>query len=815
MTTQLPLAATFAVFLVGATGIAVLVLNPAVLVRTWWARAATTTGFVTLAAVTVIDGIRGAAPDWHAATLAGGAVVLAAGGLLASTNRRARVLLATGALGIAAGTFELLPGPADVTHATVLAGALVAFAGIIIASRRSLATRVTAGAAASLLVLIVVLASAISAVIGSRLENERVHRLAERAGAEADRLDEEVARVADTAELVARSLRDGSSSEVAAALARYGPVVARHGITLRYLGADDGLLAGTNIAARTTAGVTTRGLDVLEGNLVAVGSTGISTATAPDRLIGAVVATKRIDSDFLNARATQPDTLAIALVADGRVLAAAGPVADRDVDVTARSARRRLGASGSVAVVVATPADVAAEARTEIERTLFLIALGAALLALLASAILGDRVGAAARRLTAAARAIQHGDLSVRTSLRGDDELGVMGGAFDSMASAIEGNAAELAEAAQREARIRAHLEAVVQGVGEAVVALDGEGRITDFNRAAERLTGLDADGVRGGLASEILHITADAGDDLSGRLREPTAGTGALEGELATPDGPVPVEVFSGPLAGAEGSVVLLRDVRREREVERMKTEFLNNIGHELKTPLTGVIGFAEFLKRQPPSYPHVDQCGDIFNAGQRLLRVVKALEFFAATGAGRTKMRPEVLDVRPIMEGAVARWASQLSSRHSISARVARNLPAVWADAKWLQMAVDALIDNAIKFSPKGGRISLTARAGEREGVVISVADEGVGLRTSDHRDLFEPFVQGDGSETREYGGLGLGLSIVRRIAEEHRGTVTCTARRRKGTAFSIFLPRGAADDRGTGNADAAAERQPADVV
>jgi signal transduction histidine kinase len=142
----------------------------------------------------------------------------------------------------------------------------------------------------------------------------------------------------------------------------------------------------------------------------------------------------------------------------------------------------------------------------------------------------------------------------------------------------------------------------------------------------------------------------------------------------------------------------------------------------------------------------------------------------------------------------------------------RVARDTPAVFADRRWLTMAIDEVIDNAVKFSPDGGRVVVAAapaaglavpegghgngRAATGPGAVeISVTDHGVGMTPQEHARVFSEFVQADGSDTRHFGGLGLGLAVVRRVVEDHGGVVTCRSVVGRGTTFTIRLPATAA--------------------
>jgi signal transduction histidine kinase len=257
-----------------------------------------------------------------------------------------------------------------------------------------------------------------------------------------------------------------------------------------------------------------------------------------------------------------------------------------------------------------------------------------------------------------------------------------------------------------------------------------------------------------------------------------------------------------------------VVRDLRPEREVEQMKTEFLARVGHELRTPLTGIMGYADILlRRDIPADRARPWLDEILQAGRRLLRIVEMLEFFASSGAGRVLLQPEPLDTRALVNGVTASWSDRLPANVTMGRRVARDTPAVFADRRWLTMAIDEIIDNAVKFSPDGGRVVVAAApaakptasdVGRGNGraaaagpgaVEISVSDHGVGMTAEEHARVFSEFVQADGSDTRRFGGLGLGLAVVRRVVEDHGGVVTCRSVVGRGTTFTIRLPATAA--------------------
>ncbi|MBW3615448.1 MAG: HAMP domain-containing protein, partial [Actinobacteria bacterium] len=549
-----------------------------------------------------------------------------------------------------------------------------------------------------------------------------------------------------------------------------------------------------------------------------------------ERLLGAVVAVAPIDRNYLTARSRDGDRVSLALLTSSGVVGQAGrqPPLPKLKEVAGGVLGPQAGAEQAsavtddrflaarpvraadnrpvVALVASRPTTAVENVRKSLFRTFFVIAFGGTVLALLLAALVGDRIGAGIRRLTTTAEAIQQGRLGVRSGLQSRDEIGVLGSTFDSMAASIQDKTEALRRAADEEAQLRNRVEAIVAGMGEALVAFDAQGRITDFNAAAEDLLRLEAGSALGRPVGEVVFVRSEEGTDLGPRLRYADPRWSALATVRAAHDS-VPVALTVGALRGpdgkAAGGVAVLRDLRGEREVERMKRHFLSRVGHELRTPLTPLIGYTQLLaardlppERARPLYQ------SMLSSARRLERIVEMLEFFASLDAGREVLQPVRVDLRQLLNNVVDERLAKANGAHQITRRISRATPPVLADARWLARSVDELVDNAVKFSPAGGRVTVSAGASTTEpGMVeISVRDTGVGMSTKEVEQAFAEWAQGDESDTRSYGGLGLGLALVQRVAERHGGRVTCSTAPGKGSRFSILLPS-MADHEGVG--------------
>ncbi|MGI8872952.1 MAG: ATP-binding protein [Egibacteraceae bacterium] len=429
-------------------------------------------------------------------------------------------------------------------------------------------------------------------------------------------------------------------------------------------------------------------------------------------------------------------------------------------------------------------------------RRLFLLTLVGAALAAAAAAAVTGRLVAPVRRLTDAAAAVREGDLDVRTDLGGRDELGTLGRTFDGMTSSLAAQSGALREAADEQARLRGRLEALTASMRDALVAVDADGKVVTFNPAAERLVGRDVVDVLGRPLEEVLRGTAEDGRSVSSALAAAARDRPvAVQLRLVTGTGIVPAAATAAPVHDRGGAllgrVFVLRDVTRETELERMKTEFLANVSHELRTPLTPIKGYAELLAKRDVDADAVHGFADrIVRSVARLERVVDLIVEFAALDSGRMRPEPEPVPADAMIGALLADWRDRVTDRE-FSATLTTGLPALHVDAAMLRRALDELVDNALKFSPGGQPITISAVPAGRAQVAIAVTDRGVGMHAGTLTSMFAEFVQGDGSASRRFDGLGLGLALVGRIAERLGGDVDVSSQPGEGTTVRLLLP------------------------
>jgi PAS domain S-box-containing protein len=451
-------------------------------------------------------------------------------------------------------------------------------------------------------------------------------------------------------------------------------------------------------------------------------------------------------------------------------------------------------------LVVGEPAGILGRTQRGVTRVLFLVALAAAALALFLAVLAARRITGPVVALTGAARRVQAGDLGAKAEVRGEDEVADLAGAFNRMTDSVHQMTGDLREAATEQARLRGRLETVLNSMGDGLVAVDAERIVVTCNPTASELLGAPRREVLGKPLAEVIRGRDAEGRDLiaGGALRP---GLGFLERS----DGrDVPVAISSAPLrdgtGDAVGEVHVLRDMTREHEIERMKQEFLSNVSHELRTPLTPIIGYSELMsKREMAEGQAREFAGGILDSARRLERIVAMLVDFSAMEGGRMALNLSPVRVPDIVEGAIGAFRER-SARHRFETRFEPGLPPAHADLTLLRKVLDELLDNAVKYSPQGGRVEVAV--GEEDHarkrmIRVRIADQGIGIEPQDMADIFQDFRQVDASDTRAFGGLGLGLAFVKRIVEAHGGTISAESEPGQGAVFRFTVP--AADTSG----------------
>ena len=408
-------------------------------------------------------------------------------------------------------------------------------------------------------------------------------------------------------------------------------------------------------------------------------------------------------------------------------------------------------------------------------------------LALAVTLALSQRYGRKVRELQEAAARLAEGDLSQRLPAPDSEELAGLAESFNRMAAQIENRMQEVV-------RQRNQLEVVLSSMQEGVIAVDREECVISLNPAAARWFGLPLDRARGRSLQEIIRNLAIQ----KFVARSLATGTPAEEDMAVFQNGERILNVRSTPLqgTGAEtfGTLIVFNDVTQLRRLEDMRRDFVANVSHELKTPLTAIKGFVETL-HQGQADPeearrflgiiarHVDRLNVIIEDLLMLSRIEDQAE--------RAEIKRETVRLRDVFGNAVQICRPAADAKR-IRIRVAGDETLTASvDPVLLEQAVVNLLDNAVKYSDPEREVEISGRAAERE-IRVRVRDQGVGIERRHLPRLFERFYRVDKARSRAVGGTGLGLAIVKHIAQAHGGHVSVESTVGEGSRFTIHLPR-----------------------
>jgi two-component system phosphate regulon sensor histidine kinase PhoR len=418
---------------------------------------------------------------------------------------------------------------------------------------------------------------------------------------------------------------------------------------------------------------------------------------------------------------------------------------------------------------------------------IFLGALFSSLVALAVGMIAGRWFTAPLISMSKVAQSIAGGRLDERLEIRRRDEIGVLGRSFNEMSDQLRGRIQTITDD-------RNKLLAVLGSMVEGVIAVDRDERILHINAVARRILRLSPAEFEGRPVWEVVRI-ADVSEIISLTLAE----NAEQSREILLHEGGQEriLEMYSAPIASSrseiKGAVVVLHDVTKLRRLEGIRREFVANVSHELKTPLTVIRGFLETMMEDP-------QIDDATRAGfldrmrvqsDRLSAIVADLLTLSRVESGQEALRLEPVDLT-----RVARMSAQALGPSAERKKIALNVRSgdgisILGDEHHLRLMIDNLLDNAVKYTPEGGQVTLAVTAEGAE-AKVEVRDTGIGIEPLHRERIFERFYRVDKGRSRELGGTGLGLSIVKHVVLAHGGAIRVESMPGRGSSFHVTLPR-----------------------
>lgn len=442
--------------------------------------------------------------------------------------------------------------------------------------------------------------------------------------------------------------------------------------------------------------------------------------------------------------------------------------------------RWRLRTLAAIAALLLTAAALLANSRTG--------PAGALLLAALAGIVLGNLLAERIDRL--------RGALLERVRPNGERLPGFRIAEIQALGSLVERLVSDFEERSVSLTRDRDELAFLVNNVSEGILQVDASGRIVRANPAAQALLNLPAD-IHGAQASAVIRNV-----ELRGVLSRAASGADVPASEVTVDDRRLLIAARPFRDDASAGAIVALTDLTELRRLEGVRREFVANVSHELKTPLTSIRGYIETLQSDDVPLDTQRQFLDVIQRNaERLHHIVEDLLDLARVESGN--WRPELHAIDPL-ELARDAWTTALEQRpeaHALTFTATGDSVAVMADPGALRQVFGNLFDNSVRHTPPGGRIDVSvSREGSAVGGpgafgVIQVRDSGSGIPRDALNRIFERFYRVDPARSRADGGTGLGLSIVKHLVEGMDGTVSARSELGKGTTILIRLPAAAA--------------------
>ena len=512
---------------------------------------------------------------------------------------------------------------------------------------------------------------------------------------------------------------------------------------------------------------------------------------------GTVIGDSEAASASLENHAERPEVRAALADGDGQAVRLSASVHRR---LFYRAWRQARGDEQRIVRVALSMSTIDA-ARQRVRNAIWVGVLVAALAALWPTLVLTRRMSERLTRLAEFSNTVAAGG-EPPALLPGDADL--LGRLEENLVAMAHGLRAQLHAAREEKGK----LEAVLSGMVEGVLVIDRAGTIRLANQRAERLFGLTPPERLVG--QPLINVSRDP--DLQDLVRTMLRGEAekSLVREIVFERGDrETLRVTATPIAEATERPVLFilvfHDITELKKLEATRRDFVANVSHELRTPLTAIRGYAETLQGGAIGNPELASkfVGVIERHSERLGRLIDDLLTLSDLELGRTELQRTAMPLVPAVDAAIDVVRTKaVRGQVDLQRQVPADLPALYADPDRVEQVLVNLIDNAVKYTPAGGRVTVSATsapppsngaripASERW-VQICVADTGIGVPAQDLPRLTERFYRVDKARSRELGGTGLGLAIVKHIVQAHQGALRIESDVGRGTRVHVWLP------------------------
>lgn len=388
-------------------------------------------------------------------------------------------------------------------------------------------------------------------------------------------------------------------------------------------------------------------------------------------------------------------------------------------------------------------------------------------------------------QISEAAREMARGNLDGEIRIYSDDEIGILARNINFLGHRLKQTINEITEEKDL-------MQAVLNSMADGVVAVGGDGRVMLINPAVERALNISRESIVG---RDVVGVIRHFDFESSLKTALSTQRDLTREIQVLTPD-PKYYRVLFTPLKGTGrgGVVAVFRDITERRRLDEMRAEFIANVSHELRTPLTSVKGFLETLLagavEDRDASVHFLKIIDA--EADRMKRLIDDLFSLSNMEGRKVVPKRERIHIAEVMEKVTDIFSRAAEDRGiAMISRIPADFPVIVADGDMITRVFINLVDNAIKYSPDGGEITIEGGRQAWNEVFVSVADRGIGIPGESLPRVFERLYRVDRARSREYGGTGLGLAIVKHIVELHGGRVEVSSSPGRGSTFTVYLP------------------------
>jgi two-component system sensor histidine kinase VicK len=413
-----------------------------------------------------------------------------------------------------------------------------------------------------------------------------------------------------------------------------------------------------------------------------------------------------------------------------------------------------------------------------VSRVQFATVFGLAVVAVIAVGyIISRRIIRPIMQLVYTSRVVARGDLTQRTGIQSDDEIGRLAATFDRMTESLAQRTAELEDLLREKRQEASRVQAILSSINEGVLMEERGSQIEVVNPAAQEI---------------LSRLSEQFGAMKPVREMEDTGDTRRFE------IGDRVISVQTSPVMMPDnkqlGKVMVIRDITRETEAERLKDEFITQISHELRTPLTSIKGYSDLLLRAMGT-PADDQERSFLETINRqadtLVEMITQLIDFTQLEAGNLGLRLEPMTMESVVQYIAEHWAERFAEKGvQFSVQVDGPTPKMLGDEQRLRSALNHLVDNAFKFTQEGGEVTLSLSA-NKDSVTVQVTDTGVGIASVDQTYLFTRFYRVSLERTLDARGAGVGLYVAKAIVEGHGGKIWVESELGRGSTFAFTLP------------------------